>query len=279
VTDLLVTMCDGYYAEATLVTLTDLRRTGYHQDVKVVYLTTPEYPNGSPNFDRECDRLGVEIVRREPIDCGILLEKLQRRPMIGGDGREIHLTIQWSKLYSFDPTIVGTYDKIGFVDGSCRIGRNISDIFNSFRSYDKRLYSQDDTAGHRWLPHILDTTPPEYLEMVAKFGDPSVRPYICNQIYFYGRSLLDRAPILSSVDIYHDLLAIKDTYPICRDNEMSAMSLMFCYMLKNAWAPLIAPFYSDHRVGHSTDYYITKYCHYPDRWNYRMPAKRIPGIK
>lgn len=228
-----VTLCDRAYLARALRTIRDVRGPGRYWG-PLVFVTIDFDP---PKIF--CDLYEVEVWRRKRIDTAVLDAQIRAHPFTTGDGRERTKTIQWSKLWAFDPEFAQRWRRVVFFDAGMRVFRSLHTIFE--HPWENSLVALDDSHPDdvkRFGCQLEKQANPTALARLAELvtaaghvkGDLSEERYFLNCFWIHDTSLCgDRAQ--------RELFALMERFPIFRTNEMGAMNVYF-QLLQRAWRPL-----------------------------------------
>lgn len=166
------------------------------------------------------------IVKEYPdIDTSQLISQIHNHPFNDSDGREYNKLKQWNKFYVFD-TFFKKWDFILFVDAGLRIFDRIEFFYHEF--HENALTALDDghpTFTKKFTSQIEMSNIPIVQKLQQIYDIHS--SYFLNCIFLFDTKLITDSTV-------SELIALMNTYPICKTNEMAIMNIYF----HKSWIPM-----------------------------------------
>ena len=220
-----VVVTDYNYFPKAEQTIKDLRSTGeYMGDIVVI----------SVNFSLNnnfIDLYSIIEVKFPEINKTPMLEKIGEK-FPDGDGREFDKINQWEKLHVFDDYFL-KWDRVVFMDAGLRIVDTVSHLLDL--DYKNCIIVADDNGTHHSTKVFKNQISYYDKELVTKlindFGDDILeKSYFLNCMWIYDTDIL-------KICNKEQLIEAMNKYPLCKNNEMTLMNLMFNFKY-NLWKPL-----------------------------------------
>lgn len=222
-----VTLCDSLYFPRTKQTIHDLRTNGKWKGDIVLIAIKLLVPT--------CflDQYNIKIVSFPLLDTKFL-SILKVEPFTEGDGREWKKLYQWEKFHVFDSFFL-QWERVIFLDGGLRIFDSVEYLL-SLDCKGKLLAPNDKAHFSSSSPNLfncqISNDRPYYTSILIKDYSCDIlrKEYFLNCIWVYDTDLL------KTFTIKEDLIRIMNRYLLCKNNEMTAMNLLFTFKLK-VWEP------------------------------------------
>jgi len=216
----MVTYTDVTYFERAKNTIEDIRIRGqFFGDLIVM---TDGLFKIDPRF---IIRMNLIVKEYPDVDVSELLEKIHQHPFRDSDGRELHKTKQWNKLYVFD-VFFKQWDFVFFVDAGLRIFNRVDYFYPKI--HENAIVALDD--GHPEFTKKFDsqielsnTKIVEKLKLIYDIHSS----YFLNCLFIFDTQLIQENTLWNLIELINE-------YPICKTNEMAIMNI---YFHKN-WIPL-----------------------------------------
>lgn len=210
----------GYFHKAKK-TIADLRYRGEWKG-DIVFITIDFQLN--TNFKNYYNIIEVSFPK---IDKSILLSKIGKGFSVG-DKREINKILQWEKIHVFDEYFA-KWKRIVFIDAGLRIFYSVDNLLNL--DYKGKILAPNDAGYYDKKEAIFNCQishdDKKLVEKIREdFGyDILFKDYFLNCMWIYDTEILK---ICGKKDLIH----IMNEYPLCKNNEMTAMNLLFTFKHK-----------------------------------------------
>jgi hypothetical protein len=211
---------DSKYFEKAKITIKDLRIKG-HWDGPIVLATIDFDLN--KNF---IDYYGITEVRFPQIDKTNMLEKIGSKGFSNGDQRELNKINQWEKLHIFDEYFA-QWNRVVYLDAGLRIFEDVKYLL-SLDYKNKILAPTDGSIGKPLLfkTQICYDNSELVTELMNEYSSHILTEnHMLNCVWIYDTN------ILKICNKTH-LIELMNKYPLCKNNEMTAMNLLFHFKYK-----------------------------------------------
>lgn len=223
--DVFVTLCDSVYFPRARQTIHELRTNGlWKGDIVLINVNMAPIPSSF------LDQYNVKTIHFPLLNTSFL-SILRVEPFSEGDGREWKKLYQWEKIHAFDPYFL-QWDRVIFLDAGLRIFDSVQKNLLSFGCQGKLLAPKDNahfssTVKNTFVCQISHDRPYYTSLLLSHYGNKILEEeYFLNCMWMYDTSILRSFPIKEK------LITIMNTYLLCKNNEMTAMNLLFTFDLR-----------------------------------------------
>jgi hypothetical protein len=220
-----VTLCDTAYFWKAQLTIQELRRAGEWYGEVVLITVDFDAP------EEFLEMYSVQQYRIRHIDTSLLLTSYEKYPLSSDDNRHVGKLSQWDKFYVFSEYF-RKWDRVLFMDAGMRIYTSIHILFTL--PWQGKLVAPSGgdpySEMNRLATQIRDKENPEAARVLyADYPKDlfSSHKDFLNGIFIYDTALLDKISMA-------DMICAMNKYPLCGNNEMTIMNLLFNIKL-NVW--------------------------------------------